>query len=145
MRTKYPNLNDSRLVLQFYLPIPLKQVLNREWRCSWSSTGRRWPNSIWVINYVIGDWGASYMRVLAIYLWRNSESCINNLRCQFMTTSFDTSLYILLIPYLTPLLAHHCWTESVHVRFLITSGVIVTLRVIFIIIGNSRITITSIA
>ena len=35
-RTKSQNLNNSRLC-----PIHLRQVLSREWRCSWSSTDRR--------------------------------------------------------------------------------------------------------
>ena len=34
-------------------PIRWNQVLSREWRCSWSSAGRRCSNYIWVINNFI--------------------------------------------------------------------------------------------
>ena len=35
-RTKSQHLNVSRLVLLLPLPKPLKPVLSREWRCSWT-------------------------------------------------------------------------------------------------------------
>ena len=48
--TKSQNLNDSRLILQWFSEIHWSQVLSQEWRCSWSSTDRRCSNYIWVIN-----------------------------------------------------------------------------------------------
>ena len=44
-------------------PIHLSQVLCREWRCSWSSTG---SNYIWVINNFSGYTVASYIRGLKV-------------------------------------------------------------------------------
>ena len=44
--TKYQNLHDSNLLLQFPLPNPLKPVLSREWRCSWSSANRSWCSQL---------------------------------------------------------------------------------------------------
>ena len=41
-------------------------VLCREWRCSWSSAGRRCSNYIWVINKFIYFKGAPYMRGLTV-------------------------------------------------------------------------------
>ena len=64
-RTQSPNINVSRLVLQLYLPNPLKPgvkfmgyfhtLLTVEWRCSWSSADRRCSNDIWMINNFIAD------------------------------------------------------------------------------------------
>ena len=48
-RTKSINLIISCLVLQLSLPNPLKRMLSREWRCSWSSANRRCSRCIWVI------------------------------------------------------------------------------------------------
>ena len=54
-RTKSPNLNVSRIVLQFSLmPIQWCQLLSREWRCRWSSADRRCSKYIWVIDNFIG-------------------------------------------------------------------------------------------
>ena len=53
-RTKYQNLNVSRLVLYSCLcSIHWSQTLSREWRCSWSSADRQCSNYIWVINNFI--------------------------------------------------------------------------------------------
>ena len=52
-RTKSPNLNVPRLVLQLYLPKLLMPGISREWRCGWSSADRRCSNYIWVINNLI--------------------------------------------------------------------------------------------
>ena len=38
------------------------QVLNGEWRCSWSSADRWCSNYIWVINNFIAYWGASNIK-----------------------------------------------------------------------------------
>ena len=38
------------------------QVLSWEWRCSWSSAGRRYSNYIWVINNFDAYTGATYIR-----------------------------------------------------------------------------------
>ena len=38
------------------------KALSREWRCSWSSAGRRCSNYIWVSNNLIADLSASYIR-----------------------------------------------------------------------------------
>ena len=43
-------------------------VLSGEWRCSWSSAGRRCSNFIWAINNLIGYQGASYIRYLTVVL-----------------------------------------------------------------------------
>ena len=67
-RTKYQNLNDSRLVLHLPLPNLLKPCFSREWRCSWSSADRRCSNYIWVINNFIAYKGASYIRDLTVLL-----------------------------------------------------------------------------
>ena len=45
------------------------QVLNREWRCSWSSADRRCSNYIWVISNCIAYLGVAYIRgLMALYL-----------------------------------------------------------------------------
>ena len=63
--TKSKNLNVSCIVLQLFLPNPLKlSVLSREWRSSWSSADRRCSNYIWVINNYIAHYGAIYIRGL---------------------------------------------------------------------------------
>ena len=52
-------------------PIYWSQVLNWEWRCSWSSADRRCSNYIWVINNIIAYKDASYIRdltVISIYI-----------------------------------------------------------------------------
>ena len=41
-------------------------MLSREWRCSWSSAGRRCSNYIWVMNNLIAYWGASYIKDLTV-------------------------------------------------------------------------------
>ena len=41
-------------------------MLSREWRCSWSSADRRCSNYIWVINNLIAQSSASYIRDLAV-------------------------------------------------------------------------------
>ena len=38
------------------------QVLSIEWRCSWSRADKRCSNYIWVINNVIANQGATYIR-----------------------------------------------------------------------------------
>ena len=65
-RSKSPNLNVSRLVLQLYLAKPMKSVLSRKWRCSWSSADRRCSHYIWVIDNFIVYKGASYIRDLTV-------------------------------------------------------------------------------
>ena len=48
------------------------QVLSREWRCSWSSAGRRCSDYIWVINNFIAYYDATYIRglmVIEFCLW----------------------------------------------------------------------------
>ena len=47
-------------------PIHWNQVLNWEWRCSWSSADRRCSNYIWVINNLIAYWSATYIRGLTV-------------------------------------------------------------------------------
>ena len=47
-------------------PIHWNQVLNREWRCSWSSADRRCSNYIWVISNLIAYKGATYIRDLTV-------------------------------------------------------------------------------
>ena len=47
-------------------PIYWSQVLSREWRCNWSSADRRCSNYIWVINNLIGYWGAPYIRDVTV-------------------------------------------------------------------------------
>ena len=41
-------------------------LLSREWGCNWSSADRRCSNYIWVINNLIANWGASYIRDLTV-------------------------------------------------------------------------------
>ena len=41
------------------------QVLNLEWKCTWSSSCRRYFNYIWVINFIV-YWGATYIIVLIV-------------------------------------------------------------------------------
>ena len=45
-----------------------KQVLSREWKCSWSSADRRCSNYIWVISKFIAYKGAPYIRELELEL-----------------------------------------------------------------------------
>ena len=47
-------------------PMHWSQVLNREWRCSWSSTGRWCSKYIWAINNSIAFKGATYIRGLPV-------------------------------------------------------------------------------
>ena len=47
-------------------PIHWSHVLIREWRCSWSSAGRRCSNYICLINKLIAYWGTSYIRCLTV-------------------------------------------------------------------------------
>ena len=49
-------------------PIHWSQVLSREWRCTWSSAGRRCSNYIRVINKFIARSGASYIEDLTVYV-----------------------------------------------------------------------------
>ena len=64
-RTKYKNLNISRLDLQLSLPNPLKLA---EWRCSWSSADTRCSNYIWVISKFIAYEGEAYIRGLTVII-----------------------------------------------------------------------------
>ena len=50
----------------YLCPIRWSLVLGREWKCSWSSTDRRCSNHIWVINKIIVDQGAIYIRCLTV-------------------------------------------------------------------------------
>ena len=61
-------------------PICCRQVLSREWRCSWSSADRRCSNYIWVIDNLIAYWSASYIRDLTLVcqkpgLRQQAEGC----------------------------------------------------------------------
>ena len=59
-------------------PINWSQVLNRSWRCSWSSADRRCSNYIWVIDNFIAYQGASYIRDLTVHViicFENLELC----------------------------------------------------------------------
>ena len=57
-------------------PILWRQVLSREWRCSWSSANRRCSNYIWVIDNLIAYKGASYIR---LYCQRYFQVCVWNM------------------------------------------------------------------
>ena len=51
-----PNPKTYMILVLFCIclcPIYWSQVLSREWRCSWSSAGRRCSNYIWVINNLV--------------------------------------------------------------------------------------------
>ena len=63
-RTKSQNLNVSHLVLHSYWPIHWSQMLNREWRCFWSSADRRCSNYVLVINNIIALWCALILEIL---------------------------------------------------------------------------------
>ena len=52
-RTRFQNLNVSRLVLQLFCPIYWSQMSSPEWKWSWSSADRRCSNYIWAINNFI--------------------------------------------------------------------------------------------
>ena len=47
-------------------PSHWSQVLSREWQCNSSSAGRRCPNYIWMINNIIANEGAAYIRGLTV-------------------------------------------------------------------------------
>ena len=49
-------------------PIHWSHVLSREWRYSWSSADRRCSKYIWVINNLIANSGAPYIRDLTVYI-----------------------------------------------------------------------------
>ena len=57
-------------------PIQWSQVLSREWRCSWSSAGRRCSSYIWVIDNFIAYQGATYIRDLTVLLCSAPSSSI---------------------------------------------------------------------
>ena len=63
-RTKSQTLFVYCLVLQLFLLSHWSQVWSPEWRCNWSSANRRCSNYIWVINYFIAYYSASYIRGL---------------------------------------------------------------------------------
>ena len=52
-------------------------VLSQEWRCRWSSAGRRCSNYIWVINNFIAYWKAPYIRDLTVYHTLNYHKTTN--------------------------------------------------------------------
>ena len=69
-------------------------MLNREWRCSWSSADRQCSNYIWVINKFIACLGVSYIRYLTVYVkyflkrkciwkspWQNLVHLVQALMC----------------------------------------------------------------
>ena len=69
-RTKSQDLNVSLISSCSRLcPIPWNPVLSGEWRCSWSSADRRCSNYIWVINDLIVNWGAAYIRDFTVTEW----------------------------------------------------------------------------
>ena len=53
-------------------PIYWSHVLTGEWRCSWCSADRWCSNYIWVINNLIDNQSAPYIRDLTVSLWRFS-------------------------------------------------------------------------
>ena len=57
-------------------PIHLSQELSREWRCSWSSAGRRCSNYIWVINNFI----VSYIRGFTV-IWHITSDIAIIMKC----------------------------------------------------------------
>ena len=76
--TKSQNLNVSHLACSCLCPIHWSQVLSQEWRCSWSSTGRRCSNYIWVFNKLIAYSGAAYIKDLTVYFCLfNVGHCLN--------------------------------------------------------------------
>ena len=71
--TKSLHLNNSRLVLHLSLPNPLKPVVSREWRCSWSSADRWCSNYISVIHKFIAYLGVAYIRGLTVSCNKNIQ------------------------------------------------------------------------
>ena len=67
-RNKSQQSKDSRTVLRLFLPNPLKPMLSREWRCSWSSADRRCSNNICVIDNFIAYQGVPYIRGFTVIL-----------------------------------------------------------------------------
>ena len=55
-------------------PIHWSQVLNREWRCSWSNADRQCSKGIWVINNFIAE-GVAYIRGLTVFWYILSCCC----------------------------------------------------------------------
>ena len=49
-------------------PVHWSQVLSGEWRCSWSSAGRRCSNYIWVMNNFIAQLDATHKGFMVIFL-----------------------------------------------------------------------------
>ena len=66
-----------------FCPIHRSQVLSQEWRCSWSSSGRRCSNYFWVINKFIAYWGASYIRGLTLIILRHELQDQCKYVCQY--------------------------------------------------------------
>ena len=64
--TNAPNLLFLVSSCSCLCPIQWRQVLSREWRCSWSSTDRRCSNYIWVIDNFIAWYGATYIGDLMV-------------------------------------------------------------------------------
>ena len=50
-----------------HCPMHRRQMLSREWRCSWSSTDRRYSNHTWVISKFITYQAAPYIRYFTIF------------------------------------------------------------------------------
>ena len=66
-------------------PIQWSQVLSQEWRCRWSSAGRRCSNYMLVIDNFIAYWGVSYIRDFTVFhtglqLLRHHLNQINSLK-----------------------------------------------------------------
>ena len=65
-RTKFQKLNVLASACSCLCTIYWSQVLNGEWRYSWSSADRRCSNYIWVINNLIAYYSAFYIRYLTV-------------------------------------------------------------------------------
>ena len=65
-RTKSQHLDVSLLVLQLYLPNPLKPGVKSRMKMQWSSADRRCSDYIWVINKFTAYWGATYIKGLTV-------------------------------------------------------------------------------
>ena len=85
----------------FYLGL---NVLNREWRCSWSSADRRCSNYFWMIKNFIAYKGAPYIIDFTVTTTKHNKTWLNRIHISYSTwggsTLTHTSYNIVFLSFL---------------------------------------------
>ena len=104
-------------------PIFWSRVLNREWRCSWSSADRRCSYYIWVINNLIAYKGAPYIRDLTVHSKMIGNKLYLTRPSNLFVSWCHVALCDLWIHYSVALIGHAfgalavrelCWVDATH-------------------------------